>query len=87
MSLKLLIPESSGEDKGTIIWECEFTKNDGSAGVFSVKPRGDRDQRSLLFKSAKKDFSKYKGKQLTVRFQGAYKEKLSTFPCWNRYTI
>ena len=72
--------ESSGEDKGTIIWECEFTKNDGSAGVFSVKPRGDRDQRSLLFKSAKKDFSKYKGKQLTVRFQELTKENCPRFP-------
>ena len=72
--------ESSGEDKGTIIWECEYTKNDSSKGVFSIKPRGDRKYRSNLYHTAKDDFNKYKNKLLTVRFQELTKDNCPRFP-------
>ena len=61
--------EAEGEDIGTILWECYYTKTDGTRGTFSVRPQGTRDVRRKLFEDAEKNFKKlFLGKLLTVRY-------------------
>ena len=56
--------EGVGDEKGCIIWECSYP-----GGSFTVRPVGTREYRAELYKDAQKDFSKYEGKPLTVKFQ------------------
>ena len=61
--------EATGEDIGTILWECNYTKTDGSKGIFAVRPQGTREFRRKLFQDAEKNFKKlFLGKKLTVRY-------------------
>lgn len=72
--------EASGEDKGTIIWECEYTNSSGKKSTFSVRPRGSREKRAKYFAECNKDFSKYNGKQLTIRYQELSQDGCPRFP-------
>lgn len=73
--------EANGEDRGTIIWECFYTKPDGSKEIFAVRPRGSRDMRREWFEQAQENFdSLFKGKQLTVRYQELGPEGCPRFP-------
>lgn len=72
--------ESSGEDKGTIIWECEYTNNNNEKASFSIKPKGAREFRRKLFEEASVDFKKFRGKFLTVRFQELSENNCPRFP-------
>jgi ATP-dependent DNA ligase len=61
--------EAQGDDIGTIKWKCYYTKNDGTQGIFTVRPQGTREFRRKLFQDAEKNFKKYfLGKMLTVRY-------------------
>lgn len=72
--------EASGEDKGTIVWECEYKNHKGECKKFSVRPQGTREKRSQYFKECNEDFSKYKYKLLTVRYQELSQEGCPRFP-------
>ena len=52
--------ESSGEDQGTIIWECEYTNNNNEKAIFSIKPKGAREFRKKLFEEATSNFKNSK---------------------------
>ena len=61
--------EATGEDIGTILWECNYTRKDGTKDTFSVRPQGTREFRRKLFEDAEKNFKKlFFGKLLTVRY-------------------
>jgi len=66
--------EGTGDEAGLILWVLEVPKetNPKSAGkVFTVRPTGTHEERAKLFQEAKKDFAKkFKGKMMTVRFDG-----------------
>ncbi len=64
--------EGTGDDKGTIIWECE-TKDKQS---FSVRPRGTKEERRELFKTG----DKYLGKNLTIIYFGLTTSGIPRFP-------
>lgn len=69
--------EGTGEDQGTIIWECEYGKEGKS---FSCRPKGTREFRRNLFNECEDDFSQYSGKELTVRYQELTKDGCPRFP-------
>jgi ATP-dependent DNA ligase len=61
--------EATGEDIGTILWECSYTRKDGTKDTFAVRPQGTREFRRKLFQDAEKNFKKlFLGKLLTVRY-------------------
>jgi len=62
--------EAKGNDKGTVVWECEL--EDGE--TFWVRPMGTREQRAKMFKEA----DSLIGKQLTVKFQQLSKDGVPT---------
>lgn len=72
--------EANGEDRGTIIWECEYDKPDGTKGLFSVRPRGSREKRAEWFNEAKSNFEQFNGQKLTVRYQELGPEGCPRFP-------
>lgn len=73
--------EANGEDRGTIIWECSYTKPDGKKEVFAVRPRGSRDIRREWFIHAESDFDNhFKGRPLTVRYQELGPDGCPRFP-------
>ena len=73
--------EANGEDRGTIIWECLYTKPDKTKEVFAVRPRGSRDLRREWFEQAETDFdNNFRGKFLTVRYQELGPEGCPRFP-------
>jgi len=73
--------EANGEDRGTIIWECLYTKPDNSKEIFAVRPRGSRELRREWFEQAEEDFDKnFKNKFLTVRYQELGPEGCPRFP-------
>jgi len=73
--------EANGEDRGTIIWECYYTKPDKSKEIFAVRPRGSREIRREWFEQAEQDFdNNFKGKLLTVRYQELGPEGCPRFP-------
>ena len=73
--------EANGEDRGTIIWECLYTKPDGNKEIFAVRPRGNRDRRREWFLQAQENFDiLFKGKPLTVRYQELGPEGCPRFP-------
>lgn len=65
--------EGKGDDKGTIIFEC---KSNIGEEIFSVRPRGSVEYRTMLWKSR----NSHVGKQLTVRFQNLTENKVPRFP-------
>jgi len=73
--------EANGEDRGTIIWECVYVKQDGAKENFAVRPRGSREMRREWFEQAQEDFDKFfRGKMLTVRYQELGPEGCPRFP-------
>jgi ATP-dependent DNA ligase len=64
--------ESSGNDKGCVVWECETDVGK----TFTVRPVGTREQRKEWFQSG----DEYIGKMLTVKFQAWTKDRLPQFP-------
>lgn len=72
--------EGTGEDVGTIIWECEYTNKDGDLATFSVRPKGSREERREYFNECEEDFSKYDGAKLTVRYQELSLDRCPRFP-------
>jgi DNA ligase-1 len=64
--------EGTGNDKGTVIWECRTKDNK----IFSVRPRGTREFRSKLFNNG----DKYIGKKLTVIYQELTADGIPRFP-------
>lgn len=73
--------EANGEDRGTIIWECLYTKPDGSKEIFAIRPRGSRETRREWFEQAEENFDNlFKGKLLTVRYQELGPEGCPRFP-------
>lgn len=72
--------EASGEDKGTIIWICQFQNNEGKIDNFSVRPKGSRELRKKFFDECTKDFSQYQGKWLKVKFQELSENLCPRFP-------
>lgn len=61
--------EAQGEDIGTILWKCYYTRTDGTKDTFNVRPQGTREFRRKLFQDAEKNFKKlFLGKMLTVRY-------------------
>ena len=63
--------EASGNDAGTVIWEC----GDGDLR-FHVRPKGTRAQRTDWFEHARE----YIGQRLTVCFQEFTDDGLPRFP-------
>ena len=58
--------EAEGEDIGTILWKCYYTKTDKTKDTFNVRPQGTREFRRKLFQDAEKNFKKFfLGKMLT----------------------
>jgi DNA ligase 1 len=72
--------EGVGEDAGTIIWECEYINNEGKKDVFSVVIKGTNELRAQYLEECKKDFSQYKGKLLTVKYQELSEKNCPRFP-------
>jgi len=72
--------EAKGEDRGTIIWECEYEKSDGSKDTFTVRPRGSREHRARWFGMAEEDFGQFEGRKLTVRYQELGLDGCPRFP-------
>ena len=72
--------EAQGEDRGTIIWECEYEKLDGSKDTFTVRPRGSREHRAMWFCMAEENFGQFEGKKLTVRYQELGVDGCPRFP-------
>ena len=72
--------EGVGEDAGTIIWECEYINNEGKKDVFSVVIKGTNELRAQYLEDCKKDFSLYKGKLLTVKYQELSEKNCPRFP-------
>jgi len=68
--------EANGEDKGTIIWICEYQNKDGKKEQFSVRPKGCREIRKKYFD----EFSKYNGKWLKVKYQELSETGCPRFP-------
>ncbi len=64
--------EAGSTHKGAIIWKCKTKEGK----EFDVTPNGGIPPRQELYKLAKLDFSKFKGKKLTVDFMGYTEEKL-----------
>ena len=64
--------EAEGNDKGTVIFECETTEK----LTFFVRPVGTREQRIKYFNN----LDKYIGKKLTVQFQEYTDDKIPRFP-------
>ena len=66
--------EGTGDEAGLVLWELEVPKetNPKSAGrTFIVRPTGTHEERAKLFAEAQRDFDKkFKGKKMTVRFDG-----------------
>jgi DNA ligase-1 len=64
--------EGSGNDAGTVIWECET-----SGGLrFNVRPRGTREARMEQFQNGRD----YIGQVLTVRYQELTDDGIPRFP-------
>lgn len=72
--------EASGEDKGTIIWICEYQNNEGKTDTFAVRPKGSREFRKQFFDECSSDFSQYQGKWLKVKFQELSETLCPRFP-------
>lgn len=72
--------EGVGEDAGTIIWECEYINNEGKEDIFSVVIKGTNELRAQYLEDCKKDFSQYKGKLLTVKYQELSEKNCPRFP-------
>lgn len=70
--------EGSGEADGTIIWVLET--NEPSKRHFNAQPIGSREYTRKLFNEASHNFSKFKGKLVTVKFQGKLKDGVPRFP-------
>jgi ATP-dependent DNA ligase len=80
--------EGEGDDVGTVIWECQMPQATQSAipqaassaipnaKVFSVKPRGTREQRREWLENA----AEYMGKPLTVIYQELSADGIPRFP-------
>jgi DNA ligase-1 len=64
--------EASGEDSGTVVFECETEAGER----FSVRPRGSRDLRKYMFEN----IDQYIGKNLTVRYQNLSEKNVPRFP-------
>jgi ATP-dependent DNA ligase len=72
--------EGVGEDAGTIIWECEYINNEGNKDMFSVVIKGTNELRAQYLEECKNDFSQYKGKLLTVKYQELSEKNCPRFP-------
>ena len=64
--------EATGEDAGTVIFECSTPAGDH----FHVRPRGSRELRSSMWIT----LDKYIGKKLTVRYQELSESQIPRFP-------
>lgn len=64
--------EATGNDIGTVIWECETSNGDR----FSVRPRGTREEKREHFLNG----NSFIGKNLTVRYQELTDEGIPRFP-------
>jgi ATP-dependent DNA ligase len=64
--------EGSGPDAGTVVFEVKTKSNK----VFSVRPKGTREERTEWFN----DIKKIIGKELTVRYQNLSEEGIPIFP-------
>jgi len=64
--------EGSGPDKGTVVFEVKNKKGQ----VFSVRPKGTREERTEWFK----DIKNIIGKDLTVRYQMFSESGIPVFP-------
>jgi len=64
--------EASGNDKGTVVWECKTDKG----ATFTVRPKGTREMRAKWYSHGKD----YIGKKLTVKFQEWTNDGLPEFP-------
>ena len=64
--------EATGNDAGTVIWECETPKGQ----TFRVRPRGPHEFRAELFQNG----NRYIGMQLTVRYQELTDDGVPRFP-------
>ncbi len=70
------IYSGEGRETDAIIYTCEV-KNAKSVKTFDVRPRGSIEMRKVAMKKGK-DF--YKGKELTVRYQGLTELNVPQFP-------
>ena len=66
--------EGTGDEAGLVLWVLTVPKetNPKSAGkTFTVRPMGTHEERARLFQEATTSFdTKFKGKKMTVRFDG-----------------
>ena len=69
--------EGTGNDIGTVVFECEVINNEGVTEIFSVRPKGSRKQRKEWLQK----IESLKGQFLTVRFQHWSNKGI---PCQNR---
>lgn len=68
--------EATGNDSGTIVWLCQ----NENGFEFDVRPKATREARAELFQQAQRNFNQFKGKQLTVQFQGLTNGGVPRFP-------
>lgn len=64
--------EATGNDKGTVVWECKTPKG----GTFTVRPKGTREMRAKWYAHGKD----YIGRKLTVKYQELTKDGIPEFP-------
>jgi DNA ligase-1 len=64
--------EGSGPDAGTVVFEVKTKEGK----VFSVRPKGTREERTEWLN----DMKNIKGKELTVRYQNLSEDGIPIFP-------
>ena len=70
--------EGSGNDAGTVIWQCRTapTSDYPYGNDFMVRPRGTREQRREWYENG----TQYIGRMLTVRYQELTDDGIPRFP-------
>ena len=70
--------EGDGDEKGLVLWDVVIPASvnpKGAGRMVRIRPRGTHEERARLFREAQEDFEgKFKGKLLTVRFDGWTKD-------------
>lgn len=74
--------DTSGNLQDLIIWICETPNKD----YFRVRPQGTQEERRKLFNMCQEDFSRFKGKNLWVKYFELSDKNVPRFPSTMRST-
>lgn len=56
--------DTSGEDKNCVVWIVKIKEG----LVCKVRPKGEKEQRQILYEECERDFGKFKGRKLWTKF-------------------